>query len=111
MKAFLIDRYGRKEMGRIGDVPQPALRDDDVLIRVHAASVNALDAKIRTGEFKAILPYQLPLILGNDLAGTVERVGAAVRQFKPGDEVYAARMMIALERSPNSSRSRLPPWR
>lgn len=55
MKAFLIDRYGRKEMGRIGDVPQPALRDDDVLIRVHAASVNALDAKIRTGEFKAIL--------------------------------------------------------
>lgn len=89
MKAFLIDRYGRKEMGRIGDVPQPALRDDDVLIRVHAASVNALDAKIRTGEFKAILPYQLPLILGNDLAGTVERVGAAVRQFKPGDEVYA----------------------
>lgn len=89
MKVFLIDRYGRKEMGRIGDVPQPALRDDDVLIRVHAASVNALDAKIRTGEFKAILPYQLPLILGNDLAGTVERVGAAVRQFKPGDEVYA----------------------
>ncbi|WP_137189767.1 NADP-dependent oxidoreductase [Stenotrophomonas rhizophila] len=89
MKAFLIDRYGKKETGHIDDVPAPALRDDDVLIRVHAASVNALDTKIRRGEFKVILPYRLPLILGNDLAGTVERVGAGVSQFKPGDEVYA----------------------
>ncbi|MER2178627.1 MAG: NADP-dependent oxidoreductase [Stenotrophomonas maltophilia] len=89
MKAFLIDRYGKKETGHIDDVPTPSLRDDDVLIRVHAASVNALDTKIRRGEFKVILPYRLPLILGNDLAGTVERVGASVRQFKPGDEVYA----------------------
>jgi len=89
MKAFLIDRYGKKETGRIGDAPQPALRDDDVLIRVHAASVNALDTKIRTGEFKLILPYRLPLILGNDMAGTVVSVGAGVQHFKPGDEVYA----------------------
>ncbi|CAH0135109.1 NADP-dependent oxidoreductase [Stenotrophomonas lactitubi] len=89
MKAFLICRYGKKETGRIGDVPMPPLRDGDVLIRVHAASVNALDTKIRRGEFKVILPYRLPLILGNDLAGTVERVGAGVSQFKPGDEVYA----------------------
>ncbi len=89
MKAFLIDRYGKNETGRIGDVPTPSLRDDDVLIRVHAASVNALDTKIRRGEFKVLLPYRLPLILGNDLAGTVERVGASVLQFKPGDEVYA----------------------
>lgn len=89
MKAFLIDRYGKNETGHIDDVSTPALRDDDVLIRVHAASVNALDTKIRRGEFKVILPYRLPLILGNDLAGTVERVGAGVSQFKPGDEVYA----------------------
>lgn len=89
MKAFLIDRYGKKETGHIDDVPTPALRDDDVLVRVHAASVNALDTRIRTGEFKVILPYRLPLILGNDLAGTVERVGAGVHEFKPGDEVYA----------------------
>jgi NADPH:quinone reductase-like Zn-dependent oxidoreductase len=89
MKAFLIDRYGKKVTGRIGDAPQPTLRDDDVLIRVHAASVNALDTKIRTGEFKLILPYRLPLVLGNDLAGTVVKVGAGVHHFKPGDEVYA----------------------
>lgn len=89
MKAFLIDRYGKKETGRIGEAPLPSLRDDDVLIRVHAASVNALDTKIRTGEFKLILPYRLPLVLGNDLAGTVMKVGAGVHHFKPGDEVYA----------------------
>ncbi|QOF76453.1 NADP-dependent oxidoreductase [Variovorax sp. 38R] len=89
MKAFIIDRYGKKEVGRIGEVPEPELRDDDVLIQIHAASINALDSKIKSGEFKLILPYRFPLILGNDLAGTVVRVGARVRSFKPGDEVYA----------------------
>lgn len=89
MKAFIIDRYGKKETGRIAEVPEPELRDDDVLIQIHAASVNALDCKIRSGEFKLILPYRLPLILGNDVAGTVVRVGSRVSRFKPGDEVYA----------------------
>jgi len=89
MRAFIIDRYGKNETGRIADVPEPVLREDDVLIQVHAASINALDAKIRRGEFKLILPYRLPLTLGNDVAGTVVQVGAGVRQFKPGDEVYA----------------------
>lgn len=89
MKAFVIDRYGKKETGRIGDVPEPDLRDDDILIKVHAAGVNALDSKIKRGEFKLILPYRFPLVLGNDVAGTVVRVGARVHQFRPGDEVYA----------------------
>jgi NADPH:quinone reductase-like Zn-dependent oxidoreductase len=70
-------------------MPVPTLGDDDVLVRVHAAGVNALDVKLRNGEFKRVLPYRLPLILGNDLAGTVLRVGARVTRFKPGDEVYA----------------------
>lgn len=89
MKAFIIDRYGKKEVGRIGEMPDPEVRDDDVLIRIHAASINPLDSKTKSGEFKLILPYRLPLILGNDMAGTVVRVGARVRNFKPGDEVYA----------------------
>lgn len=89
MKAFIIDRYGKNEIGRITDMPEPKMRDDDVLIRIHAASVNALDSKIRSGEFKLILPYRFPLILGNDVAGTVVRVGPHVTRFKPGDEVYA----------------------
>ena len=89
MKAFIVERYGRKGVGRLGDMPEPELRDGDVLVRVHAAGVNQLDSKIRTGEFKLILPYRLPLILGNDVAGVVTGVGPGVKRFKPGDEVYA----------------------
>ncbi len=89
MKAFILERYGKKAGLRLGDMPAPELRDDEVLVQVHAASVNVLDAKIKSGEFKLILPYRLPLILGHDVAGVVLRVGPRVRQFKPGDEVYA----------------------
>lgn len=70
-------------------MPNPELRDDEVLVQVHAAGVNLLDSKIRDGEFKLILPYRLPLILGHDVAGVVVKVGPRVRQFKLGDEVYA----------------------
>lgn len=89
MKAFVINRYGKKEMGHIADVPEPKLGEEDILIQVHAASINPLDLKIRSGEFKLILPYELPLILGNDAAGTVVRTGSHVSRFKVGDEVYA----------------------
>lgn len=70
-------------------MPTPELHEDEVLVEVHAAGVNLLDAKIRGGEFKLILPYRLPLILGHDVAGVVARVGPRVRQYKVGDEVYA----------------------
>jgi NADPH:quinone reductase-like Zn-dependent oxidoreductase len=89
MKAFLIDRYAKGGALRLAEVPEPDLRDNDVMVEIHAASVNVLDAKIRDGEFKLILPYRLPLILGNDVAGTVVRVGRNVRRFKAGDAVYA----------------------
>src|SRR5215207_8922429 len=89
MKAFIVDRYGSKDGVRAGEMPDPQLREDDVLVQIHAAGVNLLDSKIRDGEFKRILPYRLPLILGNDVAGVVVRVGPRVRRFKPGDEVYA----------------------
>src|SRR6266446_644937 len=89
MKAFIIDRYKSKDGGRIAEMPEPELLEDDVLVQVHAAGINLLDSKIRGGEFKLILPYRLPLILGNDVAGVVTQVGPRVRRFKPGDEVYA----------------------
>jgi NADPH:quinone reductase-like Zn-dependent oxidoreductase len=89
MKAFIVDRYGSNDGVRVGEIPDPELRDDDVLVQIHAASVNPLDFKIRDGKLKRILPYRLPFILGNDLAGVVVRVGSGVRRFKPGDEVYA----------------------
>ncbi len=89
MKAFIVDRYGKKEHGRIGEMPDPVLRENDVLVQVYAAGVNLLDSKIRSGEFKLILPYRLPLILGNDVAGVVVQIGRQVRRFKIGDKVYA----------------------
>lgn len=89
MKAFIVDRYGAADRLRLGDVPEPGLREDDVLVQIHAAGLNLLDSKVRNGEFKQILRYQLPLVLGHDVAGVVVRVGSRVRRFKPGDEVYA----------------------
>ncbi len=89
MKAFIVDRYEKKDQGRIGEMPDPELRENDVLVQVYAAGANLLDSKIRSGEFKLILPYRLPLILGNDVAGVVVQVGRRVRRFKIGDEVYA----------------------
>src|SRR5258708_152052 len=68
MKAFIVDRYKKKGALRFGEMPEPELRDDDVLVQIHAAGLNLLDSKIRDGEFKLILPYRLPLILGNDAA-------------------------------------------
>ncbi|HEY5795089.1 MAG TPA: NADP-dependent oxidoreductase [Bosea sp. (in: a-proteobacteria)] len=88
MKAFIVDRYRKKGALRLGEMPQPSLRDDDVLVEVHAAGLNLLDSKVRDGEFKLILPYRPPFILGHDVAGTVVRVGSNVRRFKPGDEVF-----------------------
>jgi len=89
MKAFILDRYGKGRPLRFGEMPQPEMQRDDVLIDVHAAGVNLLDSKIRSGEFKPILPYRTPLVLGHDVAGVVTRVGPDVRKFKAGDEVYA----------------------
>jgi NADPH:quinone reductase-like Zn-dependent oxidoreductase len=87
MRAFVIKEY--KGPLQESDVPEPAVGERDVLVQVQAAGLNVLDEKIRAGEFKQILPYALPLIPGNDVAGTVIRVGSKVGAFKAGDEVYA----------------------
>jgi alcohol dehydrogenase len=89
MKAFILDRYGSKVALRAGELPEPEVRDDEALVRVRAAGVNVLDSKIRHGEFKLILPYRTPFVLGHDVAGVVVRVGARVSGFAPGDEIYA----------------------
>ncbi|WP_328908052.1 NADP-dependent oxidoreductase [Streptomyces sp. NBC_00234] len=88
MKAFLVEKYGETGM-RGGEVPDPQVGADDVLVKVHAAGVNPLDLRIRNGDFKAFMPYRLPLVLGNDLAGEVLQVGSSVTRFAVGDEVYA----------------------
>ncbi|MEU1471543.1 NADP-dependent oxidoreductase [Streptomyces sp. NPDC005761] len=89
MKTFMIERYGDEAGVHAGEMPEPRTGPDDVLVRIHAASVNPLDLRLRDGAFKAFLPYRLPLVLGNDFAGVVVRTGPAVTRFAVGDEVYA----------------------
>jgi NADPH:quinone reductase-like Zn-dependent oxidoreductase len=87
MKAFAIDTYKGPLILR--DVPEPAAGSDEIVIAIEAASVNPLDLKLRQGALKPILPYDMPLVLGHDLSGTVISVGSAVRRFKVGDQVFA----------------------
>lgn len=87
MRAFIFDKY--QQPLHEATVPEPTVGERDVLVSVAAAGLNQLDEKLRLGEFKAILPYRLPVTLGHDVAGTVIEVGAKVRGFAVGDEVYA----------------------
>jgi NADPH:quinone reductase-like Zn-dependent oxidoreductase len=89
MKAFIVEKYKKNGPIRLVDRPEPEVGPNDVLVRIDAAAVNLIDSKVRDGEFKLFLPYRPPFILGHDLAGTVVRVGANVRMFKAGDEVYS----------------------
>ncbi|MBB2908697.1 NADPH:quinone reductase-like Zn-dependent oxidoreductase [Rhizobium sp. RAS22] len=89
MKAFILDRYGKKQQLRLFDAPEPEPGPDEVLVEVEAAGLNPLDSKVRDGAFKPILPYKPPLVLGHELAGTVVAIGANVRRVKVGDAVYA----------------------
>lgn len=89
MKAFVVEKYKKNGPLRLADMPDPQIGANDVLVHIAATAINLLDSKVRDGEFKLFLPYRPPFILGHDLAGTVLRVGANVRQFKAGDEVYS----------------------
>ena len=88
MRAFVVDEYGQ-DGPRAADVPEPLVGRRDVLVRVGAASINPLDAMTRNGEFKRLIKRTPPFVLGHDLAGVVTDVGADVRGFTVGDEVYA----------------------
>jgi NADPH:quinone reductase-like Zn-dependent oxidoreductase len=89
MKAFIIQRYSKKEPLRLTEVAEPVVKENDVLVQVHSAGVNLLDSMIKRGEFKLFLPYKTPVINGHDMAGTVVKVGPGVKSFKIGDEVYS----------------------
>ena len=89
MKAAVLTQYdknGRKL--EIREVEKPSPREKEVLVKVFTAAVNPLDNMIIRGEVKLIVPYSLPLIMGNEFAGQVEAVGSAVKRFKAGDRVY-----------------------
>ena len=89
MNSYTVNRYGKKEKLHLTTMPEPVVKEKDVLVQIHAAGVNLLDSKIRNGEFKIFLPYKPPFILGHDVAGVITKVGSGVTKFKVGDEVYS----------------------
>src|SRR5215468_10296895 len=84
MKAVVMHAYGGPEVLKVEDVPRPEPKDDEILIRVIAASINPVDVAIRKG-YLAELVGKFPIIPGMDAAGVVEKAGARVTKFKNGD--------------------------
>lgn len=89
MKAVIINRYGSAEGLQYTDVEKPQIKADQMLVKVHATSVNPIDWKIRNGMLKLLPGSKFPLILGFDVAGEVVEVGEQVQRFKSGDSIYA----------------------
>jgi NADPH:quinone reductase-like Zn-dependent oxidoreductase len=89
MRAAFIRKYGKNEVVELGELPRPPITSRDVLIKIHAASVNPVDFKLREGGLRLLRSPPMPIILGNDLSGVVAEVGSEVTTFVPGDEVFA----------------------
>lgn len=89
MKAAILTRYDKNATDlEVRDIPTPTPTSSEVLVKIHTAAVNPLDNMIMRGEVKLITPYALPLVMGNEFSGVVEKVGAGVTGFEPGDRVY-----------------------
>jgi alcohol dehydrogenase len=90
MRAFVLDGYGAiADHVRLAEIADPVPGPDDVLIEIHAASLNPIDFKLVRGDLKRVSKYQLPRPFGFDAAGFVLSAGALAIRFKPGDAVYA----------------------
>lgn len=89
MKSVAINQYGGTDVLQVMDLPTPSIKTNELLVQVHATSVNPIDWKIRTGMLQLLTGYQFPLVLGFDISGEVVDVGTAVTRFQPGDQIYA----------------------
>jgi alcohol dehydrogenase len=87
--AAFIDGYGKNQDLKVGDLPTPKPGLWDILVRVHAASVNPVDFKLRDGRLRILRSYGFPLVLGHDCAGEVVEIGEKVTRFKVGDQIFS----------------------
>jgi alcohol dehydrogenase len=90
MRAAILNAFGGVENFSIEQVPDPVLRPRDVLVQVHATSVNPIDFKVRKGYQRSVIWRRPPMILGMDVSGVVVAVGALVTRFKVGDEIFSS---------------------
>ena len=88
MRAVAVREWGGRDRMELLDLEPPPVAPDGVLVRVRAAGLNPVDHKVREGRLAGAFPFHFPVVLGWDVAGTVEAVGPAVTWFKPGDPVY-----------------------
>ncbi len=89
MKAAVLNKYDKQEINlEIGEVSAPTPKENEVLVKIYTAAVNPLDNMIIRGEVRMIVPYKMPLIMGNEFSGVVEKTGSSVTKFKAGDRVY-----------------------
>jgi NADPH:quinone reductase-like Zn-dependent oxidoreductase len=100
MRVVQIYSFGGSEVLKLESAPIPQVSEGEVLVRVHATSVNPVDVKTRAGSgLSGMYKNQLPVILGWDVSGVVEAVGASVTEFKKGDEVYGMPLFPALAKT------------
>ena len=90
MKTSYITCYGGKEALSYGELPDPEVTENGLIVAVRFASINPVDYKIKSGAIRLVTPSKFPRILGTDFSGIVTKVGAGVTGFKPGDRVYGA---------------------
>ncbi|RDV13121.1 NAD(P)-dependent alcohol dehydrogenase [Pontibacter diazotrophicus] len=88
MKAIYYEKYGEADVLQYGEQPTPEVKEDQLLVRVHASSVNPVDWKVRSGHLLPVSGLNFPKIPGHDMAGEVVEVGQDVTTFKPGDRVF-----------------------
>jgi len=90
MKAVIIRGYGTTDVLQYEDWKQPQIKPDQLLVKIHASSVNPIDWKIRKGMLSVLTGRNFPMILGFDVAGEVVSVGSQVTRFQPGDAIYGS---------------------
>ena len=96
MRAIQYSLYGDCDVIKVVEnVPEPLPQKDQVLVDIHAAGINPIDYKVRSGYFKEMMPLQFPVIPGGDFSGIVKKIGDGVSAFKPGDQVYGFAFVLA----------------
>lgn len=89
MKAIVIEAYGSSDQLIEKEVPKPTIEDNQVLVELHATSINPIDWKLREGYLQEKFPFTFPIILGWDAAGIIKETGSKVSNFQVGDHIFA----------------------
>jgi len=96
MKALILKRYGKSDQLAFTDIPRPTIKPTEMLVQVHAVGLNPVDNMIPKGMFKPFLQFQLPAVMGSDVAGVVVEVGSQVSRFKVGDAIFASTFDLSM---------------